>query len=78
MRLKLDENQPQALLAMFRGAGHDAETAGDEGLAGKADADLAAHCRVARRALLTFDLDFADLRQYPPEQYPGLLVLRLR
>jgi predicted nuclease of predicted toxin-antitoxin system len=78
MRLKLDENQPRALLALFQNAGHEADTAADEGLAGAPDADLAAHCQRERRALLTFDLDFADLRQYPPEQYSGLLVLRLR
>lgn len=78
MRLKLDENQPRALLGVLREAGHDADTAADEGLAGKADADLAAHCRREHRALLTFDLDFADLRQYPPDQYAGLLALRLR
>jgi predicted nuclease of predicted toxin-antitoxin system len=78
MRLKLDENQPRAALAIFRAAGHDVETAVDEGLAGHSDADLAAHCRREHRTLLTFDLDFADLQQYPPEAYAGLLVLRLR
>lgn len=78
MRLKLDENQPHALLAILLEAGHEAETAAGEGLAGAADAELAALCQAERRALLTFDLDFADLRQYPPEKYAGLLVLRLR
>jgi len=78
MRLKLDENQPRALLALLREAGHEADTVADEGLAGGADAELAARCQAERRAILTFDLDFADLRQYPPEQYAGLLVLRLR
>ncbi|HET6579888.1 MAG TPA: DUF5615 family PIN-like protein [Gemmatimonadales bacterium] len=78
MLLKLDGNQPQAALAIFRDAGHDAETAVDESLGGHADVDLASHCRRERRALLTFDLDFADLRQYPPEEYAGLLVFRLR
>jgi len=26
---------------------------------------------------VTLDLDFADIRTYPPEDYPGLIVLRL-
>lgn len=26
---------------------------------------------------MTLDTDFADLRHYPPEKHPGLLVLRL-
>ena len=78
MRLKLDENQPRALLPLLREAGHDPETAASEDLAGKTDAELVARCQAERRAILTFDLDFADLTQYPPEQYSGLLVLRLR
>lgn len=78
MRLKLDENQPRALLAVLREAGHEVDTVADEGLAGAPDAHVAARCQTERRTLLTFDLDFADLRQYPPENYAGLLVLRLR
>ena len=31
-----------------------------------------------RLALITLDLGFADIRAYPPEQSPGLIVLRLR
>ncbi len=77
MRVKLDENQPNALVAIFEAAGHQVDTAAAEGLAGGTDEQLAARCRAEQQALLTFDLDFADLRQYPPEQYAGLLVLRL-
>jgi len=62
MRLKLDENQPRALLALFRDAGHEVDAAADEGLQGKSDAELLARCQTDQRALLTFDLDFADLR----------------
>jgi predicted nuclease of predicted toxin-antitoxin system len=78
MRVKLDENQPLALLAVLREAGHEAETAADEGLASRPDAELVARCQAERRAILTFDLDLANLREYPPEQYSGLLVLRLK
>jgi hypothetical protein len=27
--------------------------------------------------LVTLDLDFADIQTYPPDRYPGLVVLRL-
>ena len=27
--------------------------------------------------LLTQDVDFADIRMYPPRQYPGIVVFRL-
>jgi hypothetical protein len=33
--------------------------------------------RATRAALVTRDLDFADVRQYPPEHYEGIVVLRL-
>jgi hypothetical protein len=38
---------------------------------------LAVICRDERRALLTLDLDFADIRAYPPAEIPGLIVFRL-
>jgi hypothetical protein len=28
--------------------------------------------------LVSFDLDFADPRRFPPSDFPGLVVLRLR
>ena len=27
---------------------------------------------------MTLDMDFADIKTYPPAEYPGLIVLRLR
>ena len=29
------------------------------------------------RVFVTLDLDFADIRTYPPDEYPGFLVFRL-
>lgn len=29
------------------------------------------------RIIVTLDLDFADLRRFPPENYAGIIVLRL-
>jgi predicted nuclease of predicted toxin-antitoxin system len=78
MRFKLDENLPEALTAVFLGAGHDAHTVGAEGLVGAKDPLVLAACLRENRALVTFDLDFADIRAYPPAEYPGLMVLRLR
>ena len=34
--------------------------------------------RIKSRVLLTLDLDFANIRAYPPERYPGIIVLRLK
>ena len=29
-------------------------------------------------SLVTLDLDFANVRAYPPDRYPGIIVLRLK
>ena len=51
-------------------------TAGDQLLAGQADQRVAEACRTEGRALLTLDLDFSDIRVFPPADYPGIIVLR--
>jgi len=28
--------------------------------------------------LITLDLDFSDIRTYPPYEYPGFIILRLK
>ena len=66
MRFKLDENLPAELAALFRQAGHDAVTVLDEGLGGSSDHHLAAACGRERRAIVTFDTDFSDIRTSPP------------
>lgn len=35
---------------------------------------MAEICRKETRALLTLDLDFSDIRTYPPEDYHGIVV----
>ena len=77
MRFKLDENLSGKLTLLFIEAGHDASTVGEQGMAGEGDAGVASVCAAEGRALVTLDTDFADIRVYPPERYPGLVVLRL-
>jgi predicted nuclease of predicted toxin-antitoxin system len=49
-----------------------------EGLRGSDDTTLAQRCSTGQRALVTLDLDFSDIRAYPPSDYFGLIVLRVR
>lgn len=78
MRFKTDENLPTELPDLLRKAGHDAMSVVDQYMGGEADPDLAAVCQIEGRALVTFDLGFSDLRIYPPQNYLGLIVLRLK
>lgn len=77
MRIKLDENLPVELKALFTQSGHDAATVVDEGLGGAPDSVIASACITEERVLITLDLDFADIRTYPPTAYPGIVVFRL-
>jgi predicted nuclease of predicted toxin-antitoxin system len=77
MRFKTDENLHPDVADMLRGHGHEVVTVWDEGLRGSPDPTLMKACCVEGRVWVTLDLGFADIREYPPEQCPGLIVLRL-
>lgn len=77
MRFLIDANLPRSIVALVARLGHDVEFARDVGLAAAADADVVARAKAHRAALITRDMDFADIRRYPPEQYSGLVVLRV-
>ena len=62
----------------MRAAGHDAATVREQQLGGAVDERVAEVVRAEERIFVTLDLDFADLRVYPPALFAGLLVLRLR
>jgi predicted nuclease of predicted toxin-antitoxin system len=76
-RFKLDENLPDGLTTQFTTLGHDAATCHQKGIAGTGDSVIAAHAASEGRILVTFDLDFSDMRRFPPGSHPGIVVLRL-
>jgi predicted nuclease of predicted toxin-antitoxin system len=77
MRFRIDENLHDDVATLLSGAGHDVHTVYDEGLRGSLDETIAERCRVEDRALVTLDLDFANIRTYPPASHPGMIVLRV-
>jgi len=78
MKFKVDEHLPIELADLLNQAGPDAVTVHDEKLGGAKDEELAPVCQREGRAFLTFDLGFSDIRSYPPSDYPGLVVFRLK
>jgi predicted nuclease of predicted toxin-antitoxin system len=78
LKFKLDQNMPRDLSALFQQHGHDADDVVHEGLAGEDDPVVLAAAVKEGRILLTFDLDFADIRNYPPGTHAGIVVFRLR
>ena len=78
MKFKIDENLPIEVAELLRQTGYDAATVLEQDLGGSADTDLASLCQEERRVFVTLDTDFGDIRAYPPEQFYGLIVLRLK
>jgi predicted nuclease of predicted toxin-antitoxin system len=78
MKFKIDENLPVEVAEVLRQAGYEAATVHDQNMVGEIDRTLALVCQSEQRALITLDTDFADIRTYPPGQYAGLVVLRLK
>jgi predicted nuclease of predicted toxin-antitoxin system len=77
-KFKIDENLPAEVADLLTSGGHDAVTVPAQRLAGQADSNIAAVCRAESRAIVPLDLDFGDIRTYPPADYAGIIVLRLR
>jgi len=76
VKLKLDENLSRFLKDSLGALQHDVTTTADEGLLSQPDTVVAAAANDEGRMLLTLDLDFADLRQYPPGTHPGIILFR--
>ena len=77
MRLKVDENLPRAACDLLNRAGHDAISIGEQGLGGADDARIYQLCQDEQRALITLDVDFANVQAYDPKSSFGVSVLRL-
>lgn len=77
LRFKVDENLPDDIAEILRSRGYEAETVYEEGLRGADDKIIATRCQQEGRAIVTLDLDFANITLYPPEDSPGFIVLRV-
>ena len=77
MKFLLDANMPRSAASLLRGLGHEVEDVRDVLPNGAADATVAAHAQARQLILITRDFDFADIRNYPPKDYAGIIVLEL-
>ncbi|MGA8656691.1 MAG: DUF5615 family PIN-like protein [Chthoniobacterales bacterium] len=74
MRFLIDANMPRSTAGLLKRYDHEATDVRDIGMESAPDSDIAAY---AQQTLVTRDFDFANIRNYPPAQYAGLLVLAL-
>jgi predicted nuclease of predicted toxin-antitoxin system len=76
VRLKLDENLSRHLKQTLSALNHDVATVADEQLLSQPDTRIGAAAKAEQRILLTLDLEFGDLRKFPPGSHPGIILFR--
>lgn len=77
MKIKVDENLPVDVADFFGNAGYDVETVYSEGIEGCTDRYLITACKKEKRVLITLDNHFSNIRAYPPNEYCGIIVIRI-
>lgn len=78
MNLFADECVFGPTIKLLGNKGHDIVTVHDFALNGHEDTEILATATAQRRVLLTIDLDFGNIRHYPPEYHAGVIILRVR
>ena len=72
----IDASLPRPTAGLIRSLGHQATDVRDIGMAIADDEVIAKHARSNKLCLITRDLDFGNVRDYPPEAYAGIVVIR--
>jgi len=75
VRFLFDEDLPRSMRELIRRYGYEAVDVRGIGLHGTKDLKIAAHIRENNMCLITGDFGFSDIRNYPPSEYAGIVVL---
>ena len=68
---------PRSTKANLESLGHDVADVRDFLPPAAPDSDVASLAVQENRIIITRDQDFANILLYPPERYPGIIVLRV-
>ncbi|MGD0541829.1 MAG: DUF5615 family PIN-like protein [Tepidisphaeraceae bacterium] len=74
MRFLIDASLPRQVAQILAEMGHQTVDVRDMGLGAAADEVIAAYAASEGLCILTRDHDFGDVRNYPPGDYPGIVV----
>jgi predicted nuclease of predicted toxin-antitoxin system len=77
MRFLIDADLPRSAEDIVRQHGYEAIDVRDIGFRSARDSRIAHYAKSNGLCLITGDYDFADIRNYPPSQYSGIVVLYL-
>jgi predicted nuclease of predicted toxin-antitoxin system len=78
MHFLIDASVPRSAGTVLKQLGHEATDVRDAGMRDAPDNIIAAYARDNHLVLVTRDFDFADIRNYPPSLYQGIVVLKLQ
>ncbi len=77
MRFLIDADLPRGIPELLAQDGHLGIDVRDIGLGRAEDVDIAAHAKSSGFGVMTGDFGFADIRNYPPDEYQGIVVLEV-
>lgn len=78
MRFLADMGVSMTVVQVLRESGHEASHLREEGLQRLPDPEIVEKARQEDRTLLTFDLDFGELRIASTEALPSVIIFRLQ
>jgi len=74
----IDANIPRSTKAVIEALGHNVIDVRDILPPASPDSDIALLALTENRIIITRDQDFGNILLYPPEKYPGIIVLKVR
>jgi predicted nuclease of predicted toxin-antitoxin system len=77
VRFLIDADLPRSLAEHCRSFGHEADDVRDLAMRSAPDPEIARRARSTGSCLITGDFGFADIRNYPPQDYHGLIVVQV-
>jgi predicted nuclease of predicted toxin-antitoxin system len=73
MRLLIDENVRSDIHVFLKSCGHDILSV----TPGAQDLEIAQLAKKTKRIIITHDMHFADILMYPPEEYSGIIRIKI-
>ncbi|MBI2043772.1 DUF5615 family PIN-like protein [Candidatus Pacearchaeota archaeon] len=77
MKFFLDANIPNSSTGIFKELNYDVQHARDIGMANSLDSEIINYSTKNKRILVTKDLDFGNILNYPVKSHVGVIILRL-
>lgn len=77
MRILADENIQEPTLRFLRELGHDVRGVHEAGLKSAPDTDVFQQAQQEQRIVLTYNCDFADIRDLAGKNHHGVIRLRI-